>query len=169
MTWSHSPHGNVSVRTFSDPFFTTDPEVILLDNQSQPHKLMIVIVHLGKKDKWVMVCENLCRVHTQTFENAVCTHYINSNFVLFSMCTDQVQAEIDAVIGSSRHPSLADRENMPYTDAVIHEIQRMGNVVPLNVPHMTNKDTTLDKYIIPKVKVLLLFTNFGQCSHLFIF
>ncbi|XP_037544766.1 cytochrome P450 2J6 [Nematolebias whitei] len=70
--------------------------------------------------------------------------------ILYPHIQEQVQAEIDAVIGSSRHPSLDDRENMPYTDAVIHETQRMGNVVPLNVPHMTNKDTTLDKYTIPK-------------------
>ncbi|KAK2835772.1 hypothetical protein Q5P01_016256 [Channa striata] len=63
---------------------------------------------------------------------------------------ERVQAEIDAVVGSSRQPSVTDRENMPYTDAVIHEIQRMGNIIPLNLIHMTNKDTVLDKYTIPK-------------------
>ncbi|XP_041862598.1 cytochrome P450 2J4-like [Melanotaenia boesemani] len=63
---------------------------------------------------------------------------------------ERVHAEIDAVIGSSRQVSMSDRENMPYTDAVIHEIQRMGNIFPFNVFHMTNKDTTLDKYTIPK-------------------
>ncbi|XP_051803054.1 cytochrome P450 2J4-like isoform X1 [Acanthochromis polyacanthus] len=66
----------------------------------------------------------------------------------------RVQAEIDAVIGSSRQPSMTDRENMPYTDAVIHEIQRMGNIIPLNVVHMTSRDTTLDKYTIPKGTML---------------
>ncbi|XP_038572264.1 cytochrome P450 2J1-like [Micropterus salmoides] len=63
---------------------------------------------------------------------------------------ERVQAEIESVVGSSRLPSVTDRENMPYTDAVIHEIQRMGNIVPLNLVHMTNKDTMLDKYTIPK-------------------
>ncbi|XP_072245930.1 cytochrome P450 2J4-like isoform X1 [Leuresthes tenuis] len=68
---------------------------------------------------------------------------------------EKVQAEIDAVIGSSRQPSLTDRENMPYTDAVIHEMQRMGNIIPLNVVHMTSRDTTLDKYTIPKGTMII--------------
>ncbi|XP_051803056.1 cytochrome P450 2J4-like isoform X3 [Acanthochromis polyacanthus] len=71
----------------------------------------------------------------------------------------RVQAEIDAVIGSSRQPSMTDRENMPYTDAVIHEIQRMGNIIPLNVAHMTSRDTTLDKYTIPKGTMLIATLN----------
>ncbi|XP_061593810.1 cytochrome P450 2J1-like isoform X3 [Cololabis saira] len=70
----------------------------------------------------------------------------------FASHQERVQAEIDAVIGSSRQPSVSDRENLPYTNAVIHEIQRMGNVIPLNVFHKTNRDTTLDKYNIPKVR-----------------
>uniref|UniRef100_A0A3B4Z933 Cytochrome P450 2J2-like n=1 Tax=Stegastes partitus TaxID=144197 RepID=A0A3B4Z933_9TELE len=67
----------------------------------------------------------------------------------------KVQAEIDAVIGSSRQPSMTDRENMPYTDAVIHETQRMGNILPLNLLHMANKDTTLSNYTIPKGTMIL--------------
>uniref|UniRef100_A0A3B5AQY3 Uncharacterized protein n=1 Tax=Stegastes partitus TaxID=144197 RepID=A0A3B5AQY3_9TELE len=65
------------------------------------------------------------------------------------------QAEIDAVIGPSRQPSLSDRENLPYTNAVVHEIQRYGDIVPLNVVHMAISDTTLDKYTIPKGTVIM--------------
>ncbi|XP_032380971.1 cytochrome P450 2J6 [Etheostoma spectabile] len=67
----------------------------------------------------------------------------------------RVQAEIDTVVGSSRQPSMTDKEKMPYTDAVIHEIQRMANILPLNVARMTSKDTVLDKYKLPKGTLVL--------------
>lgn len=63
-----------------------------------------------------------------------------------------MQAEIDAVIGQARQPALVDRDNMPYTNAVIHEVQRKGNIIPFNVPRLTVKDTVLNGFHIPKVK-----------------
>ncbi|XP_063056859.1 cytochrome P450 2J6-like [Engraulis encrasicolus] len=63
---------------------------------------------------------------------------------------EKVQAEIEQVIGNSRLPSMADRPNMPYTDAVLHEIQRLGNIVPLALPRNTTKDVQLNGYHIPK-------------------
>ncbi|XP_056271588.1 cytochrome P450 2J6-like [Pseudoliparis swirei] len=70
--------------------------------------------------------------------------------IKFPEVQDKVQAEIDGVIGRTRQPSMGARPNMPYTDAVIHEIQRMGNIVPLNGLRLAAKDTTLGGYLIPK-------------------
>lgn len=67
----------------------------------------------------------------------------------------RVQAEIDAVIGQARQPALRDRDNMPYTNAVIHEVQRKGNIIPFNVPRLTTKDTFVGGFFIPKVTLLL--------------
>ncbi|KAM9379333.1 cytochrome P450 2J2 [Phaethornis superciliosus] len=67
----------------------------------------------------------------------------------------RVQSEIDAVIGQARQPALEDRNNMPYTNAVIHEVQRKGNIIPFNVPRLTTKDTVLDGFCIPKGTIVV--------------
>lgn len=67
----------------------------------------------------------------------------------------RVQAEIDTVIGQARQPALVDRDNMPYTNAVIHEVQRKGNIIPFNAPRLTVKDTDLGGFHIPKVTLVM--------------
>nr|XP_005481355.1 cytochrome P450 2C19 [Zonotrichia albicollis] len=62
----------------------------------------------------------------------------------------KIQEEIDQVVGRSRKPCVADRSQMPYTDAVVHEIQRFISLVPLALPHTVTKDTNFRDYVIPK-------------------
>ncbi|KFQ63639.1 Cytochrome P450 2C9, partial [Pelecanus crispus] len=63
---------------------------------------------------------------------------------------EKVQEEIDRVVGQSRKPCVADRTQMPYTDAVIHEIQRFISLLPLSLPHTVTRDTCFREYVIPK-------------------
>eukprot|EP00079_Xenopus_tropicalis_P025900 XP_012819509.1 PREDICTED: cytochrome P450 2K4-like [Xenopus tropicalis] len=61
----------------------------------------------------------------------------------------KVQDEIEKVIGSAE-PRVEHRKNMPYTDAVIHEIQRFANITPMNCPYATSQDVTFKGYFLPK-------------------
>ncbi|XP_035241714.1 cytochrome P450 2M1-like isoform X1 [Anguilla anguilla] len=68
---------------------------------------------------------------------------------------ERVQKEIDQVVGSIRTPSLQDRQNMPYTDAVIHEVQRSMDLAPTSVPHKMMSDTEFKGYCIPQGTMVL--------------
>uniref|UniRef100_A0A671NT87 Uncharacterized protein n=1 Tax=Sinocyclocheilus anshuiensis TaxID=1608454 RepID=A0A671NT87_9TELE len=63
---------------------------------------------------------------------------------------ERVQKEIDEVVGQDRWSSVEDRQNLPYTDAVIHEIQRNMDLAPIAVPHKMMCDTEYNGYVIPK-------------------
>uniref|UniRef100_A0A3B4UJ36 Cytochrome P450 2K1-like n=1 Tax=Seriola dumerili TaxID=41447 RepID=A0A3B4UJ36_SERDU len=62
---------------------------------------------------------------------------------------DQVQEELSRVIGS-RQVQVEDRKNLPFTDAVIHETQRLANIIPFSLPHKTSQDVTFQGYFIKK-------------------
>ncbi|XP_040204239.1 cytochrome P450 2K4-like [Rana temporaria] len=61
----------------------------------------------------------------------------------------KVQEEIEKVIDTAQ-PRLEHRKQMPYTDAVIHEILRYGDIAPASLPHAASKDVTFRGYFIPK-------------------
>lgn len=65
----------------------------------------------------------------------------------------KVQAEIDKVIGE-RYPKFSDRNDMPYVQAVISEMQRHANITPFAVPHSPIKDTTLRGYNVPRRSII---------------
>ncbi|XP_017399517.1 cytochrome P450 2J2 isoform X3 [Cebus imitator] len=86
---------------------------------------------------------------------------------LYPEIQEKVQAEIDGVIGHGQQPSTAVRESMPYTNAVIHEVQRMGNIIPLNVPREVTVDSTFAGYHLPKESGHALENSWPDLSCLF--
>ncbi|XP_074120711.1 cytochrome P450 2J2-like [Sminthopsis crassicaudata] len=74
---------------------------------------------------------------------------------LYPEIQGKIQAEIDRVIGQSRQPTIADKENLPYTNAAVHEVQRMGDIIPFNAPRMAVVDTTVAGYHVPKGAMMM--------------
>ncbi|XP_058424219.1 cytochrome P450 2D14-like [Diceros bicornis minor] len=72
----------------------------------------------------------------------------------------RVQQEIDEVIGQARRPEMGDQTHMPFTMAVVHEVQRFGDIIPLGLPHMTSRDIEVQGFLIPKGT--MLFTNLSS-------
>ncbi|XP_076691005.1 cytochrome P450 2C18-like isoform X4 [Callospermophilus lateralis] len=64
--------------------------------------------------------------------------------------TAKVQEEIDRVIGRHRSPCMQDKSSMPYTEAVLHEIQRYIDLIPINLPRAVTCDIKFRNYLIPK-------------------
>lgn len=85
----------------------------------------------------------------------------------------KAQEEIDRVIGNDRLPELADKDHLPYVDAVVKELLRWNPVTPAceshpfskpwdlisteanpgdppAVPHVATKDGLYKGYFIPK-------------------
>ncbi|XP_029944992.1 cytochrome P450 2K1-like [Salarias fasciatus] len=62
---------------------------------------------------------------------------------------DKVQEELSRVVGN-RQVRVDDRKNLPYIDAVIHETQRLANIVPMSLPHKTSRDVTFQGFFIKK-------------------
>ncbi|PNI35074.1 CYP2W1 isoform 5, partial [Pan troglodytes] len=61
----------------------------------------------------------------------------------------RVQEELDRVLGPGRTPRLEDQQALPYTSAVLHEVQRFITLLP-HVPRCTAADTQLGGFLLPK-------------------
>ncbi|XP_034987672.1 cytochrome P450 2W1 isoform X4 [Zootoca vivipara] len=61
----------------------------------------------------------------------------------------QAREEIERVIGLERLPTSEDRKQMPFNNAIVHEVQRFASILP-QFPRCTAVDTCFRGYFIPK-------------------
>jgi cytochrome P450 len=67
----------------------------------------------------------------------------------------KAQEKIDRVVGTGRLPTVEDRENLPYINAVVKETLRWWPIAPMGFPHTATEDITYGGYTIPKGSFLL--------------
>ncbi|XP_015680049.1 cytochrome P450 2J5 [Protobothrops mucrosquamatus] len=76
--------------------------------------------------------------------------------VAFPEIQEKCWKEIDTVLGNKARVKCEDRIRLPYTNAVIHEIQRISSIVPLGVTRKSINDVHLFGYKIPKDTMVLV-------------
>ncbi|KAG2366904.1 cytochrome P450 [Suillus spraguei] len=74
---------------------------------------------------------------------------------LFPDVQKKAQSEIDAIIGTDRLPSLADRDSLPYIEALVKEVFRWSVLLPTSIPHRVTEDDIHDWYYIPKGSLVI--------------
>ncbi|PKU34086.1 cytochrome p450 1b1-like [Limosa lapponica baueri] len=74
-----------------------------------------------------------------------------------------LQAELDQVVGCSRLPTAEDRPHLPLLEAFIYETLRYSSFVPITIPHATTDDVELEGFHIPKGTVV--FINQWSVNH----
>jgi len=62
----------------------------------------------------------------------------------------RAQAELDAVVGRARLPTLADYPHLPYIRAMVKELLRWRPIVPLITPHRSTEDDWYEGMFLPK-------------------
>ncbi|XP_025033240.1 cytochrome P450 2K6-like, partial [Python bivittatus] len=67
---------------------------------------------------------------------------------------EKVQKEIEDVFGFSGSISYQDRKKLPYTNAVIHEMQRIKYFLLYGAPRQSTKDVKMRGYHIPKGTII---------------
>ncbi|KAM3829174.1 cytochrome P450 2J6-like isoform 1-T1 [Vipera latastei] len=83
--------------------------------------------------------------------------------VAFPEVQEECWKEIDTVVGNKAMLKFEDRKKLPYTNAVIHEIQRISNVIPLGLPHAAIENVQIFGYKIPKDT--MVFVNIQSAHH----
>ncbi|MEQ2242377.1 hypothetical protein ILYODFUR_035319, partial [Ilyodon furcidens] len=99
-------------------------------------------------DNLIATVMNLFIAGTETTSSTI--RYALSVLIKHKNIQEKMQKEIDTVIGRERCPSMEERKSLPFSDAVIHEVQRFLDMLPLSVPHYALEDISFRGYTIPK-------------------
>ncbi|KAF9222446.1 cytochrome P450 [Gyrodon lividus] len=83
--------------------------------------------------------------------------------ILFPEVQEKAQAQLDAVVGLDRVPTLEDRPSLTYIDAILRETLRWNPVLPLSIPTTTIESDVYQGYYIPKGAIII--TNLWSMAH----
>jgi cytochrome P450 family 2 subfamily J len=92
---------------------------------------------------------------TDTTSNSLCW-----SLILLAIHPDiqkRCHDEIDAAIGREKMATMKNKEQMPFIQAVLDEVQRYGSIVPMGVLHRNFEEDTVRGYRIPQSTLIVPF------------
>ncbi|EIN06167.1 cytochrome P450 [Punctularia strigosozonata HHB-11173 SS5] len=112
--------------------------------------------------------EYLMKVRDSTRFITICTNNVNScssiiavlktfflAMVIYPDAQELAHKELDSVLQGERLPDFHDMLSLPYTMALVKEVQRWHPVLPLGVARRTTQDDVYGDYLIPKGSMVL--------------
>lgn len=94
----------------------------------------------------------LTRAPFQTVSSA---HALFLALAMYPEVQRKAQAEIDSITdGGSRLPTMADKEQLPYLQALLKELGRWHTVGPLGIAHQSVEDDVYNGYFIPRKTII---------------
>ncbi|XP_066271395.1 cytochrome P450 2U1-like [Branchiostoma lanceolatum] len=106
-----------------------------------------------KEDNVVYIVQDLFIAGIDT--TAATLTWVMLYMILYPEVQQKVQAELDCVLGATK-PSLAHREQLPYTTATIMEAQRIRQISPMMFMRQADESTRLRGFDIAKGTHLIL-------------
>ncbi|XP_051807634.1 cytochrome P450 2F2-like isoform X8 [Acanthochromis polyacanthus] len=105
------------------------------------------------EDKLIFTALDLQLAGTDTTSNTLLSAFLY--LMNHPHIQERCQQEIDRVLEGKDQACFDDRLQMPYVQAVTHEVQRIANIAPLSAFHCTTKDTELMGYSIPRGTMII--------------
>uniref|UniRef100_A0A914WHC8 Cytochrome P450 n=1 Tax=Plectus sambesii TaxID=2011161 RepID=A0A914WHC8_9BILA len=67
----------------------------------------------------------------------------------------KMHEEMDEMVGRERDLSMNDQKILPYLCATIQEVQRLANILPINLQHTVTEDVIVGGYRIPRETIVV--------------
>ncbi|KAJ6653648.1 hypothetical protein lerEdw1_008836 [Lerista edwardsae] len=101
------------------------------------------------EDNMIQCIADLFLGGTETSSTTLCWGLLY--MVLYPDIQAKVQKEIDAALAPGQMVCYEDRKILPFTNAVVHEVQRFSNVIAVGLPRLCTKDVMVRQFRLQKV------------------
>ncbi|XP_015598467.1 probable cytochrome P450 305a1 [Cephus cinctus] len=152
---------NEEIKNFLMDIINEHKENYTPGNEDDLIDMFLGEMYSGKGAKAGFTEDQLVMILMDLFIAGITTTTVTLDFLFLNMVMHvdkqkRLQQEVDAIVGRERLPELSDRPNLPYTEAVLTESQRICMVTPVIGPRRVLSDTELLGYTIPENTTVLI-------------